>query len=117
MTNIALGKQYRTKDGREVRIYAVDGCMGTPIHGAINTDGKWHVAVWTNAGHYYEDGDISDSDLIEVRPRIKREMWCNLYIGHVSTHDTKAIADHYGANSGRLACVRVTIDCEEGEGL
>jgi hypothetical protein len=31
---ISMDKQYRTRDGREVRIYAVDGGGKYPIHGA-----------------------------------------------------------------------------------
>ena len=33
---IDMKKKYRTKDGREVRIYATDGVGHYPVHGAVN---------------------------------------------------------------------------------
>lgn len=57
-------------------------------------------------------------DLIEVKPRIKREVWVNVYEGVDcwAMHTCKEDADR-GAMRSRLACVKLTIDCEEGEGL
>jgi hypothetical protein len=61
------------------------------------------------------------SDLIEVKPRIKREVWVNVYpeTSHMYSYDvyhTKDAADRHGGKD-RIACVRIEIDCEEGEGL
>lgn len=56
---ISLDKKYRTKDGKEVRIYAVDGAGNRPVHGAVlyvyNNKG-WEAATWASC----------DADLIEV---------------------------------------------------
>ena len=46
---ISMDKKYRTRDGREVRIYAVDGYRDYPIHGAIMDDG-WCVHYWSEKG-------------------------------------------------------------------
>jgi len=35
MKNIEVGKTYKTRNGREVRIYALDGIGLQAIHGAI----------------------------------------------------------------------------------
>ena len=109
-------RKYRTRDGREVRIYAVDGGGCKPIHGAIRDGDIWLSTSWLSSGA----GGLDCNSLIEVRPRIKREVWLNVYpttIGMVC--ESKEEADNAtGARSClRIACVKLTIDCEEGEGL
>ena len=56
-------------------------------------------------------------DLVEVKPRIQRELWLNLYAdGSAAPRQTKAEAN-WSAQDEILACVKIAIDCEEGEGL
>jgi hypothetical protein len=114
---IDKNKQYRTRDGREVRIYAVDGLNGCRVHGAIrHPEYGWEHRAWFADGRMYSYP--SDSDLIEVRPRIKREVWVNVYPDGVSMPFlTKEAANNYTPMAGRIACVKLVIDCEEGEGL
>jgi len=115
---IDINKQYRTKRGREVKIYATD-CGGShPIHGAILKNGEWHVVCWTKKGLLYNEM-VSTDDLVEVKPRIKRTHWLNIYPEGGSCdflHYSKNEADENAGNY-RIACVKVEIDCEEGEGL
>lgn len=106
-------KQYRTRDGLEVRIYAVDCGGDFPVHGAFYNPltKKWEARIWPDTGL---------SDLIEVKPRIKREVWVNEYRYENGQRnwvafDSRELADEDTNN--RIACVRVVIDCEEGEGL
>ena len=112
---VSMDKQYRTRDGREVRIYAVDGCGDYPIHGAIKKEVGWDVRVWPVTGLHDSYENI---DLIEVKPRIKREYWLNVYETELSwgLSISREMADKC-TKSGRIACVKVVIDCEEGEGL
>lgn len=110
-------KQYRTRDGHEVRIYAVDGGDEFCVHGAIYrfSLGAWEPRQWPATGHL---GGMSASDLIEVRPRIKREVWLNVYPDNgLAYHLSKENADSNAIEGDRIACVKVSIDCEEGEGL
>lgn len=111
-------KTYRTRDGREVRIYATDGGENkNGVHGAIKWDWGWGHAVWyPNGGYLSGLGD--PRDLIEVKPRIKREVWVNVFPESVSwaLFASKELADKY-AHDDRIACVKLVIDCEEGEGL
>lgn len=116
---IDINKKYRTRDGREVRIYATDGglehCM---THGAAkNKSGYWEAASWYTAhGGYYDDGVPHQYDLIEVRPRHKRTVWLNLFPVQAATaYPEKWQADRVISN--RIACVKVELDFEEGEGL
>lgn len=113
---IDKSKQYRTRDGREVRIYATDGDDNMPIHGAILNKHGWRVTSWTPDG-LSEGFGVEGSDLIEVKPRIQRELWVNVYPNRMGVpHGNKGYVDaHRGKDA--IACVRLTIDCEEGEGL
>jgi len=121
MTTLVIdkNKQYRTRDGREVRIYATDGGGKDHIHGAVKNEcGSWVAEQWFSGGKYAFSG-VHMKDLIEVRPRIKREVWVNVYPAFLDSdmvHSTKRMADQEAA-SDRIACVKLTIDCEEGEGL
>ncbi len=113
-------KTYRTRDGREVRIYAVDGAEMLTVHGAIKLDDAgWELVAWRSDGRIggYQE---TDSDLIEVRPRIKQEVWVNVYKkGPGNNYPNRQDADTcaHECDGGRIACVKLTIDCEEGEGL
>ena len=114
---IDKNKVYKTRDGREVRIYATDGGESkNGVHGAIKWDWGWGNTVWyPNGGYLSGLGD--PRDLIEVRPRIKREVWVNVYPNmDGGAHRSKESAD-LNARVGRIACVKLTIDVEEGEGL
>ncbi len=121
MTKIEIGKQYRTRDGQEVRIYAVDGGGDCPVHGSFlhDTGSMWVAVQWTPKGRYNPAFD-SAYDLIEVRPRIKQEVWVNVYKkGPGNNYPNRQDADTcaHECDGGRIACVKLTIDCEEGEGL
>ena len=113
---IDINKKYRTRACAEVRIYAVDGDEPRPVHGAFKSPTGWVVSCWRQDGTQLDFG--GHYDLIELKPRIQRTVWANLYLdgritlGHPSKEDADKCADR-----GRLACVKVEIDCEEGEGL
>lgn len=114
---IDKNKQYRTRDGREVRIYATDGKgPASVVQGAVNAGDGWVPHSWYADGMYRYGKD--GADLIEVKPRIKREVWVNVYPNGVDDElwFTKALADQQ-ALPRRIACVKLTIDCEEGTGL
>ena len=66
-TMIDINKKYKTRDGREVRIYATDGCGAFPVHGAIKRDDGWSAPlVWTEDGKFNLDVDEKPMDLVEV---------------------------------------------------
>lgn len=124
---IDMKKQYRTRDGREVRIYSIDAGGQYPVHGAIEARSNlWRLASWTNNGIFSAVpahlATQTEDDLVEVKPRIKRTIWVNVYPESVSLKimsvlwPSKELADNRGM-SNRIACVKVEIDVEEGEGL
>lgn len=118
---ISKDKEYRTRDGHEVRIYATDGGGTQPIHAAYRDEhNKWHSSTWSLEGKFFLSGDPCRYDLIEVKPRIKRTVWLNVYADGISppvgSGMTREDADRL-AGTARVACIPVEIDCEEGEGL
>ena len=121
---IDKNKVYKTRDGREVRIYATDG-YGGAVHGSVFYDDMryglgWRAREWTLEGGYNSNNLAHDLDLIEVKPRIKREVWVNVYpegFGMVCESKEKADIASGAECKRRIACVKLTIDVEEGEGL
>ena len=111
---IDINKKYRTRACAEVRIYAVDGDEPRPVHGAFKSPTGWVVSSWRQDGTQLDFG--GHYDLIELKPRIKRTLWVNVFPHTTAMFSHKLDADVY-ASSARLACVKVEIDVEEGEGL
>ena len=66
---IDINKNYRTRDGREVRIYATDGAGGHQlnllVHGAVKGPEGWSIMKWTSYGSVYDQSQ-SPADLVEV---------------------------------------------------
>jgi hypothetical protein len=124
---ISMDKKYKTRNGRKVKIYSVEGNTNDHIHGAVmvfdhDTGYKWLFTTWTKDGRYSKDY-VSDLDLVEVKERKKIERWINVYVfGGVRAelgglHETKELAEEARGDKKTFACVKVTIECEEGEGL
>jgi hypothetical protein len=88
---IDMSKKYRTRDGREVRIYDVDAGGAHPVHGAILSKadkGDWRPASWNNNQRFLDNSTIRPGDLVEA----KAEVWVWVYAsGKMSSHahDTK----------------------------
>ena len=66
LDSIKAGDVYRTRDGREARIYATDGGGDYPIHGATRWPGErvWEDATWTARGLYFPQNGDCGRDLI-----------------------------------------------------
>jgi len=113
---ISKDKQYRTRDGREVRIYATDAGGYWPVHGAIQLpcSGGWLPMSWDNDGNAFNAG--ARDNIIEVRPRHKRTVWLNVYDRHTFLYDNRKDADSM-RDDDRIACIKVDLDFEEGKGL
>ena len=111
---IDKNKVYKTRDGREVRIYATDGGGKNPVHGSIKQEDGWILQVWPKSGRYFEDDDEGYRiDLIEVCPRHKRTVWLHVW----NDGAVRATEESYYAATGRIACIKVELDFEEGQGL
>lgn len=64
---ISKDKEYRTRDGHEVRIYAT-GCGGKyPVHGAFLDEKEgWEAQTWTDDGRFMTDIPCPTLDLVEI---------------------------------------------------
>jgi hypothetical protein len=109
---ISKDKEYQTRDGREVRIYATDGGGDYPVHGAYFNGAQWISGMWSKKGEYFLDGN-TPMDLIE-KPKIIKG-WVNVYSEtYISDiYSTRELADI--DSLGRIACIPV--EFKEGEGL
>lgn len=51
-----------------------------------------------------------------VKKRIRRTVWLNIFDEGVGAFEIKHAADTFGYRP-RLACLKIEVDCEQGEGL
>jgi len=115
MDKISKDKQYTTRDGREVRIYATDGGGEYPVHGAIKRSEGWISASWGSSGYVVSPCREMPDDLIEVKPRMKFERWALVerdgsYSLWLDKPSTASSVDAFGLT-------RISFEVEEGEGL
>jgi hypothetical protein len=98
---IDINKKYRTRDGREVRIYATDGVEGEKVHGSVKRSYGWCAETWPINGLHSVDSSL---DLFEVCPRHKRTVWLNVYGSGIvpEAWSSKENADRAAA-CGRIA--------------
>ena len=115
---ISMDKQYKTRDGREAEVLRIDMNHKHFTVAAIitNSDGTQWLASRTSTGLTFL-GREHVGDFVEVKPRVKREAWMNIYPEITSTYMTRVEADCFSHKDKRLACIKVEIDCEHGEGL
>lgn len=121
---IEMGKTYRTRDNREVRIYAVDGNTGRPIHGAVRYSNKscaWDMRTWTDDGRYIElSSSEHQFDLIEVKPKITRTYWLGHYSAGaplVSADSREAVKRGFDTRARIAITGPHTVEFTKGEGL
>jgi hypothetical protein len=113
--SIDKNKQYKTRDGQEVRIYATDGTGERCVHGSVFLDCGWVAGVWTADGFHRPSKTQDAFDLIEIKPRIKFERWAlverdgnySLWLDKPST----------ASSVDAFAIKHIVFEVEEGEGL
>lgn len=119
MTNIVLGKEYKTRDGGAVIIDDLDGHAPYTVRGRIKQGTTWSDDDWLADGRYLEDREtILDLVPVEGEGLIEREVWINFYELNTRGHayPTKEQADR-AAGFNREACVRLVVRYNKGEGL
>jgi hypothetical protein len=111
---ISMDKEYKTREGLEVRIYATDGAGTHPVQGAVENKDGWYLAQWTQSGKYVGECD-SCNDLIEVKPRMKFERWVVFEPdgGYALWVDKPNLA----LQTNLFALKHISFEVEEGEGL
>ena len=64
MRSIDINKMYRTRNGMEVKVYAVNPDQEWGVHGAVLEDGVWYQRGWKIDGRYNTRSEHS-LDLVE----------------------------------------------------
>jgi hypothetical protein len=121
---IDLEQKYTNKRNDEIKLSHID--RGS-VYGWVKIGIDWCPHQWDEKTGELLWYALNVYDLAEEKPRIKRTVWVNVYKDCISIHSTKDFADvHYRScgradfhdrGGGRIACVKVEKDCEEGEGL
>lgn len=100
--------EYTTRCGLPVRLYATDGGIGRPLHGALFNGAEWELRDWLESGMVY-CGRESPEDIMPP----KRFVWLNLYepedgfVGAIA-HKTKESADEL-ATCTRIGRMKVEV--------
>ena len=121
---ISLDKTYRTRDGRQVRLYTVDASCENEdfenVHGAVlqtASDGeprKWQIQSWFANGAVWTEEE-RDTDLVEARPQ--RTGWINIYDDSIVHPSFEEASKASGSYQNRPTIARIQITFTEGEGL
>lgn len=116
---IEAGKEYLTRDGNRARIYATDGGVIFPVHGAIYEDGEgWDLASWTDTGKIQNSSSTSGYDIISEAPKtIAVDCWLWVFDGRFPLTMDKPWEDADTAGTKPVAQFRLTRTVQHGEGM
>jgi hypothetical protein len=71
------GAKVVTRDGRDVRILALDlNCKGSPVVAAVHTGHEEYVEAYSEDGSYFATGESCFDLMMEA---VKKEFWINTY--------------------------------------
>ena len=101
---IDINKKYRTRDGREVKIFETDAPIpGRPVVGRVKYRAEsWELRTWTLEGRATNDPTLSSPcDLIEVRE--PKRMWVNEYNSYINAFTSEDEAKRYFCHAIRIA--------------
>jgi len=117
---ISRNKTYITRNGWEAHIAAIIDDEHFQVLGIIKNPEtqEWMAESWSIDGHFeFNAEDESEWDLIEIKGRVKRTYWVNLY--NPPEGESRLYLRHDTAMENRLAgwigCAKIKIDIEEGE--
>ncbi len=108
-------KPVQTRDGKPVRIVCTDASGPYPIVAIIEEQRG-------DAYRYTAEGDLhlgheTGLDLLNVPEKFSRKVWVNVYPNRrTAGHATRERADRK-ACPDRIACIEITIEGQEGDGL
>jgi hypothetical protein len=114
---IEMGKEYRTRDGRPVRVHTTTAqCNLGPVIGEYESGGSWVLEAWDRGG--VTTLANPNLDLIEVKPVRVYERWVNVHHdGSSSSYRKREDADAFATEMGRIACLHIRQEYREGDGL
>lgn len=90
---------HTTRDGKEARIYALDGAGSYPIHGAIKVGEKWEGRQWQINGSWRMGSRADATDLINAPE--KTEWWTLVFA------DGSGCGEKYTSEKAARAALRL----------
>jgi len=118
MKPLDLTKPIQTRDGRPAKfLHKLKGEPDFPIVCVIDSSEDEQINYYNKDGLVRTGGSVLD--LINVPVKHVREYWVNGYEHSCSFYNTREGCEIADADnpSKRLACVKITIPFEEGQGL
>jgi len=114
---IDIAKKYRYRNGEVARVLCVDRPCA-PYAPVISMAKNGITHTHQPGGTHTEGVGDHHHDLIEIKSRFERTVWLNIYRGGeiVIVASSKEWADD-NAGPDRIACKKIELDFEEGEGL
>lgn len=116
---IKVGEFYKTRNGDKAGVvYEFKNHeAGYKFIAVENKPDTQREITVTEDGHYFHDGEEDGSDLVAQCPKnVKVEGWLNVYPTYLIAYNDKEEADSC-ASKKRIACVKIDMEVEEGEGL
>jgi len=114
MYEFKAGKEYKTRDGRLIRILSVHPDQHRKYIGELNYAGQFVPKSWLRDGSYLREGPSHKHGLDLVSP--EKYAWLNVYrsenTGELYTHyvyHNKDMAD-YHSSSYRVGCLKVKLE-------
>ena len=107
MSEFEVGKEYVTRAGLKVRIYAVDGAGNFPIHGAWTKRDceQWTPASWTERGTLQLMGE---SNLDLVLPKKTTTVYLYLFEDGSTICEATPCSDFWGHKVIAMKKVEIT---------
>lgn len=122
---IELGKEYQTRDGQAVRIYATDGGGLRPIHGAVEIKpGVWDLWHWRADGQFSSSTSLDMSSIYDLVPKPKRiHGWVRAWVTEANPQKPGLGTEIFPTREAALGSIQrvpyaiVEVDFVEGQGL
>lgn len=112
---IDKAKEYRTRDGRPVRIYATDGSGDRVVQGAYLGSDGWIQCNWFTTGIFHPVLGQDGLGLIEIKPRHKRTMWLSLHRNSQYDRGYPTLGEsQLNSRTDIYARIKIEVDAEEG---
>lgn len=91
-TRIGLEKQYKTRSGYEVKLFAISDDEEYPVIGQYKYKGKWSNETWTKEGKIFSNDVDDEFDLVEQKPK---EYWFVPDSIHINTIVNQVTLEDY----------------------
>jgi len=108
---------YQTRNGLPVRIIATDYKSVWPVVAIVVNGHNEYIVIRRADGTLHSPDAPTSEDIIQKPRRFKKNYWVNIYRDARSVLHTSRQEANREAVSLRIACLPITFEGTEGEGL